>query len=437
MDRVSSGALGASSTVEKERRRVLAASTFGTALEWYDFNLYGMAAALVFPALFFPETSLFIGTLASFATFAVGFVARPLGGIVFGHFGDRIGRKNVLIATLIVMGVATTLIGCLPTYSAIGLWAPALLIILRIAQGIGVGGEFAGATLLTIENAPTNRRGLYGAIPAMGTGAGFLLASAMFALMASFGNEALLDWGWRIPFLFSALLVVTGLLMRKRIRETPVFEKAKEEVGHEALPIVEAFTKYPGAIARTIGITVSGFVWAYLIQAFVYSYGTTTLGIPGSTLLLATAIAAALEVIFIPFWGWASDRVGRKPVVLGGLIFLAAYAWPFFLLLETGQTHLIILAMILAVPIGKDAVFGPQAALVAELFSTKVRYTGVSVGREVAGAIFGGTTPLIATLLFAASGQQIWSVVAFVLAAIAITFVTVATAPETNGRPLT
>ncbi len=419
----------------RERRRALVASTLGTTLEWYDFNLYGLAAALVFPRLFFPDASALVATLASFATFAVGFVARPLGGALFGHLGDRYGRKNVLVATLLVMGVATTLMGCLPTYDRIGPWAPALLILLRVGQGIGVGGEFAGATLLTIENAPADRRGLFGAIPAMGTGAGFLLASAIFAGVASLGHDALLAWGWRIPFLFSAVLVVLGIALRRQLHETPVFEAAIASDARPARPVVEAFTRHPRAILRTIGITVSGFVWGYTIQAFVYSYGTTELHIPPATLLLGTTVAAALEIVTIPFWGWLSDRLGRKPVVLGGLIAGILYAWPFFALLETREPWLIVLAMIIAVPVVKDAVFGPQAALVAELFSTRVRYSGVSVGRELSGAIFGGTAPFVATALYAATGH-IEGVVGYVTVAMLVTFAAVATAPETAGGRL-
>ncbi|MGC5399447.1 MFS transporter [Streptomyces sp. DT20] len=413
----------------KADRRTMVASTVGTVMEWYDFNLYGLASALVFGPLFFGSSSTG-GTLASFATFAVGFAARPIGGMLFGHLGDRIGRKYVLLITMMGMGVMTTLIGVLPTHAAVGIWAPILLILLRVCQGIAVGGEFAGATLLTVENAPPGKRGLYGAIPAMGTGAGFVLASAVFGLVSMLPDDSFESWGWRIPFLLSAFLVLFGLWVRKGIEETPVFAELEESGERERFPLLATLKRQPGAILRVLGITVSGFVWGYLIQAFALSYATKELDIEKSTMLWSIALASALEIAAIPFWGWLSDRIGRRVMVAIGLTCTVAYALPFFQLLETRNTGLIFLAMVIAIPICKDMVFGPQAALVAELFDARIRYSGVSVGREFGGAIFGGTAPFIGTALQASSGSIV-PVALYVMAGCVISAIAVFAGRET------
>ncbi|MFG2819949.1 MFS transporter [Kitasatospora sp. NPDC048365] len=410
-------------------RRTMLASTVGTVMEWYDFNLYGLASALVFGPLFFGSSGTG-GTLASFATFAVGFAARPVGGILFGHLGDRIGRKYVLLVTMLAMGAATTLVGVLPTHAAVGVWAPVLLIVLRICQGIAVGGEFAGATLLTVENAPAGRRGLFGAVPAMGTGAGFVLASAVFGLVSLLPDDAFLTWGWRIPFLLSIALVVFGLWVRRGIDETPVFEALEEHGQTVRFPLLTILRTQPAAVLRTMGITVSGFVWGYLIQAFSLAYATRTLHIPKSTMLWAIALAAAVEIVAIPFWGWLSDRIGRRVTVWAGLLATVAYVFPFFELLETRSAPLILLAMVIALPICKDMVFGPQAALVAEQFEARVRFSGVSVGREFGGALFGGTAPFIGTALVAGSGS-ITPVALYVMAACLVTALAVLSGRET------
>ncbi|MEV0912976.1 MFS transporter [Streptomyces sp. NPDC049967] len=413
----------------KADRRTMVASTVGTVMEWYDFNLYGLASALVFGPLFFGSSSTG-GTLASFATFAVGFAARPIGGMLFGHLGDRLGRKYVLLITMMGMGVMTTLIGVLPTHAAVGIWAPILLILLRVCQGIAVGGEFAGATLLTVENAPPGKRGLYGAIPAMGTGAGFVLASAVFGLVSMLPDDSFESWGWRIPFLLSAFLVLFGLWVRKGIEETPVFAELEESGERERFPLLATLKRQPGAILRVLGITVSGFVWGYLIQAFALSYATKELDIEKSTMLWSIALASALEIAAIPFWGWLSDRIGRRVMVAIGLTCTVAYALPFFQLLETRNTGLIFLAMVIAIPICKDMVFGPQAALVAELFDARIRYSGVSVGREFGGAIFGGTAPFIGTALQASSGSIV-PVALYVMAGCVISAIAVFAGRET------
>ncbi|MEU6825426.1 MFS transporter [Streptomyces atriruber] len=412
-----------------KQRRTMIASTVGTVMEWYDFNLYGLASALVFGPLFFGSSSTG-ATLASFATFAVGFAARPIGGIFFGHLGDRVGRKHVLLITMLAMGIATALVGVLPTHATVGIWAPILLIVLRIAQGIAVGGEFAGATLLTVENAPPGRRGLYGAIPAMGTGAGFVLASAVFGLISLLPEDAFLSWGWRIPFLLSFGLVIFGIWARRSIEETPVFSEVQEQGEKVRFPLLHTLRTQPGAVVRTMGITVSGFVWGYLIQAFALSYATNELDIPKSTLLWAIALAATLEIGAIPLWGHVSDKIGRRRMVAIGLATTALFVFPFFELLETRSTPLIFLAFVIAMPLCKDMVFGPQAALVAEQFDAKVRFSGVSTGREIGGALFGGTAPFIGTALQSATGSIV-PVALYVLAACALTLIAVFTGRET------
>jgi len=411
-------------------RRTMVASTVGTVMEWYDFNLYGLASALVFGPLFFGSAGV-NGTLASFATFGVGFAARPIGGIVFGHLGDRVGRKFVLLITMLGMGLTTTLIGVLPTHAVAGVWTPILLVTLRICQGIAVGGEFAGATLLTVENAPPRRRGLFGAVPAMGTGAGFVLATAVFALVSMLPDASFNSWGWRVPFLASAVLVLFGLIVRHGIDETPVFAELEDRGSTVRFPLLLTLRKQPGAVLRTMGITVSGFVWGYLIQAFGISYATKTLHIHKATMLWAVAVASALEIAAIPFWGWLSDVIGRRVMVITGLVCTVAYAFPFFLLLGTRNTPLIFLAMVLAIPVCKDMVFGPQAALVAEQFDARVRYSGVSAGREIGGALFGGTAPFIGTALVAASGSYA-PVALYVIAGCVITAIAVLAGRETS-----
>lgn len=410
-------------------RRTMVASTVGTVMEWYDFNLYGLASALVFGPLIFGKDSVG-GTLASFATYAVGFAARPIGGLVLGHLGDRIGRKKVLIVTMMGMGLSTALLGFLPTHAQVGVLAPILLIVLRVAQGIFVGGEFAGATLLTVENAPPGRRGLFGAVPAMGTGGGFVLASAIFALFSLLPDATFLSWGWRVPFLLSFVLIGFGFWLRRGITETQEFQKVEKGHQRERFPLATVMRRQPGAVLRTMGITVSGFVFGYSVQAFSVNYATKEIGVSKSVMLWGIAAASALEILTIPFWGWLSDKIGRRLMVTIGLVFTVAYIFPFFALLETGKTPLVVLALVLALPIAKDMVFGPQAALVAELFDSRVRYTGVSAGREIGGAIFGGTAPFIATALTAGTGNT-HAIAWYIAAACVVTLVSVFAGRET------
>lgn len=404
----------------QSERRVVVASTVGTVLEWYDFNLYGLAAALVFGPLMFGDSSV-SGTLQSFATLGVGFLARPIGGLVLGNLGDRIGRKPVLMLTFVTMGVSSALIGLLPTYSQVGVWAPILLVALRVISGFAVGGEFAGAALLTIENAPRHRRGLFGAIPSMGTGAGFVLATVVFAAFSMLPDDQFFSWGWRVPFLAGIVLAVFGAVVRHRLEDTPVFKNLRDSNDVARSPLKRIFTEHPKAVLRIIGVAMGVSVWGYMIQSFVLSYGTSTLKIDKSVLLWAIGCAAALEILTIPFWGWLSDRVGRKKVMIGGVLATILYVFPFFALLQTGRTPLVWIAIIIGLPILKDAIFAPMAALVSEMFDSRVRYSGVSAGREIGTAIFGGTAPFIGTALVAAGSGRVWPLAVYIIAALTVT----------------
>ena len=414
---------------ETSIRKVALASFIGTAVEWYDYFLYGTAAALVFNQLFFPDFSPLAGTLASFATFAVGFFARPVGGIVFGHFGDKIGRKTMLVLTLLIMGVATFLIGLLPTYETIGVWAPILLVVLRIFQGFGVGGEWGGAVLMAVEHSPSGRRGFYGSWPQMGVPAGLLLGTLAVYLFALLPEEQFLAWGWRVPFLLSIILVGVGLYIRLAIAESPAFRQVQESNTTAPMPIVDVLRTYPKAVLIAMGLRVAENGSFYVFSVFVLAYVTEQLGLPNSLVLAGVMIASAIELFAIPFYGALSDRVGRKPVYLGGAVFSLLFALPFFWLLNTEVTVLIWLAIVLALVGGHAAMYGPQASFFSELFGTRVRYSGASLGYQLASVFAGGLAPFIATALLAAFG---YGAVALYLAFMAlITIVAVVLATET------
>jgi metabolite-proton symporter len=411
-------------------RLVAVASFIGTTIEWYDFFLYGTAAALVFNRLFFPTFDPLMGTLAAFGTYAVGFFARPVGGIVIGHYGDKIGRKSMLVLTLVVMGVATFLIGLLPTYEQIGPWAAVGLILLRVAQGFGVGGEWGGAVLMAVEHAPPGTRGYYGSWPQIGVPAGLVISTGVFAVFSRLPEAQFLSWGWRVPFLLSALLVIVGLMIRVRILETPAFTKVKEESREARQPILEVLRTYPKQVLLAMGARFGENGAFYIYSVFVLTYATQHVKMSQQVVLNAMLIGAGLELIAIPFFGAMSDRFGRRPVYLFGAIATAVWAYPLFKLLDTGSPPLVGLALIVAFVFSHAAMYGPQAAFFSELFGTRVRYSGASLGAQLAAVLAGGTSPFIATLLLANYGTN--ALTLYVIFMAAVTIVAVILASETH-----
>jgi metabolite-proton symporter len=416
-------------------RRVVVASLVGTSLEWYDFFIYGTAAALVFNQLFFPTFDPLVGTLLAFTTFAVGFAARPLGGIVFGHYGDKVGRKNILVATLLLMGIATFLIGLMPTYATIGAWAPILLVVLRFLQGLGLGGEWGGAVLMTLESGDRSKRGLNASWPQVGVPIGLLLANGMLSLMGAITpGEALLAWGWRVPFLISGILVLVGLWIRLTIAESPAFEQVEAKQEKAMAPIVDVLRSYPRQVLLAIGARVGVDVAFYIFVLFITTYIVTYRGLPRGYALNAVLIAAAFQVVFIPLFGALSDRIGRRPVYLAGAIGAAAWTFAFFALLDTGNFALIVIAAVVALLL-HAAMYGPQASFIAEMFPTQVRYSGASMGYQLAGVIGGGLAPIIATALLSRYDTSL-VVSLYAVVVLAITILCVVVARETAKADL-
>jgi metabolite-proton symporter len=412
-------------------RRVVIASLVGTSLEWYDFFIYGTAAALVFNTLFFPSFDPLVGTLLAFTTAAVGFVARPLGGIVFGHFGDRIGRKNVLVVTLLLMGIATFAIGLVPTYAVFGIAAPILLVVLRFLQGIGLGGEWGGAVLMTLESSDPRRRGLNASWPQVGVPVGLLLANGVLWLMqAVTDDEAFASWGWRVPFLLSGLLVLVGLWIRMSIAESPQFEKVEDTGAKTRAPIVEVLRSYPKEVALALGARVGVDVAFYIFVLFITTYITTYLGLPSGLALGGVLIGATCQVFFIPVFGALSDRYGRRPVYLAGAVGAAVWVFAFFALLDTGSFALIVLATVVAL-FFHAAMYATQASFIAEMFPTRIRYSGASMGYQLAGIVGGALAPIIATALLSAYRTSL-AVSIYVVAVLAVTVVCVLLARETS-----
>jgi MFS transporter, MHS family, shikimate and dehydroshikimate transport protein len=412
---------------------VAVASLVGTTIEWYDFFLYGTAAALVFNRLYFPTFDPLAGTLAAFGTYSVGFVARPIGGVIIGHYGDRIGRKSMLVLTLIIMGVATFAIGLLPTYAQIGAWAPAALVLLRLAQGFGVGGEWGGAVLMAVEHAPAGARGFYGSWPQIGVPAGLLLSTAVFALFARLPEDQFLSWGWRVPFLVSILLVGVGLIIRLRILETPAFTRVKDARTESPRPIVEVFQTHRREVLLAMGARIAENGAFYIYTVFVLVYGTQKVGIDRQTVLNGILIAAACALVAIPLCGALSDRIGRRPVYLFGACVTALFAYPLFWLLDTGSTPLVWLALVLALVFSHAPMYGPQAAFFSELFGTRVRYSGASLGAQLSSVIAGGLSPFIATALLPYGRGALAS---YLIAMALVTVVAVVMASETRHQTI-
>lgn len=394
-------------------RRATAASFIGTALEHYDFLLYGYVSALVFGQLFFPSDDPAISTIVSFAAFAVGFIARPLGSVIAGHFGDRFGRKNVLIVTLLIAGVATVLMGVLPTYATIGLWAPILLVTLRLVQGFAYGGEVAGAVLMATEHAPDGRRGFYGSFIPAAAPAGLLLATLAVLGVSMLEPEAFLSWGWRVPFLFSFVLVVVGLYMRTKVVETPSFARLQGEDAVSRRPVIELFRSHTRILLLAAGVGYGFYVVFYVLLVFIASYATTAFGIPASVTLTGVAIGSIITLVTAPVSGSLSDRIGRKPLIIAGALISAALIFPFFLLLATREPVLVYLAFALAF-FGLAIYFGPVTTFAAELFPTRVRYSAGALAAQIGAVLGGGLAPLIAALLVNAAGGAWWPVAVYV-----------------------
>src|SRR6202011_1138121 len=383
-------------------RRALIASTVGTTIEWYDFLLYGQVTGLVFARLFFPQSDPLVGVLQAFAVFFVGFLGRPIGAAIFGHWGDRIGRKATLIATLLVTGVATMAVGLVPTYESIGIWGAVLLTIIRLIQGIGVGGEWGGSVLLAMEWARTDRnRGFIASWPQFGAPAGFFLANLAVLVFSWLSGDQFLVWGWRIPFLISIIMVAVGLWIRLGIVETPVFQKVLDEERIERVPVLQVLKRQPKEVALTALLRLPEQAPGYIFGAFVFTYGTTALGLSRNFLLIGVLVSAVLGFLWVTVAGHLSDRIGRKNMYIIGCLFVAVFGFIYFAMLDTKVPALIFVAVALSgLPI--MTMYGPEAALIAESFSPRLRYSGCSLGYQLASIIAGGPSPFIATALLAA-----------------------------------
>jgi len=417
-------------------RHVMLAAAVGSALEWYDFFIYGAASALVFGPLFFPKYDAAVGVMASFATFAVGFLARPFGGLFFGHFGDRWGRKPVLVATLLLVGGSTFAIGLLPTYEQAGIWAPLMLLGLRLLQGFGAGAEYGGAVVMSVEFAPPGRRGLYGSFAPMGTTVGNALAGGVFWLVTSYSGDNLLTWGWRIPFLVSIVLLGLGVYIRARVSETPVFTEAREKRKPLKLPALEAIRRSPRNFFVVVGARLAENALGYLYPVFGLSYVITNLGMSREVAITGVILGNVALVCGLVFFAWLSDRIGRRPVYIFGALFSAAVAFPFFLLVGTREPLLIYLAFMVEMGIGSGAMFGPQAVYFAELFGPRLRYSGFAFARELGSIIAGGPSPFIAAVLVSLMAGAPWGVAGYAIILSLITAFAVWCGPETYNTDI-
>jgi metabolite-proton symporter len=371
----------------------------GTTIEWYDFFIYGAAAALIFNKLFFPNLDPLTGVLAAFATYAVGFIGRPLGGLVFGHFGDKIGRKSMLLLTLMLMGIPTVLIGLLPTYESIGYWAAIGLVILRFIQGMAMGGEWGGAVLMAVEHAPEGKKGFWGSLPQASTGGGLMLASIALGLVSLLPEQALFSWGWRIPFLASIILLVVGWYIRVKVPESPDFEKVKQQAEAVKVPALQVFKQHPKQLISIIVARAAENAWFYIASTFTLAYTTTQLGIARQEILFATICGAAVIMVMTPLCGHLSDKVGQRNMFMFGLCVLALYCYPFFSMLNSKDPVLVWTAIVLAIGVVFPLMYAPQAQLFARQFPAEIRYSGISISVQLAGVVGGGLAPLIATKL--------------------------------------
>jgi MFS family permease len=436
---MTTAAVAASGLSETEHgaqlRRALVASTVGTTIEWYDFLLYGQVSALVFGKLYFPQSTPLVGVLQAFAIFFIGFVGRPIGAAIFGHWGDRIGRKATLIATLLVTGLATFAVGLVPTYESIGVWGPILLTIIRLIQGIGVGGEWGGSVLLAMEWAQTTKhRGFIASWPQFGGPAGFFLANLAVLAFAWLSGDQFLTWGWRIPFFISIVMVGIGLWIRLGILETPVFRKVVAEDRIERVPVLEVLKRQPKQIALSALLRMPEQAPGYIYGAFVFTYGTTILGASREFLLVATLVSAVLGFLWIPVAGHLSDRIGRKNMYMIGSVFVGIFGFIYFAMLDTTLPALIFIGIVLSSLPGTTC-YGPQAALIAESFSPRLRYSGTSLGYQLASIIAGGPSPFIATALFAAFASS-FSIALYILGCAVIGIVATALLTDYTNKDI-
>lgn len=416
--------------------KIAFASAIGTTIEWYDFFLFGVVTPIVLNKLFFPNYDPLVGTLLAYTTFFVGFISRPIGGVIFGHYGDRIGRKTVLIMTVLIMGVATFLIGLLPTYNSIGIWAPVLLLLLRIFQGIGIGGEWGGAVLMAVEHSPDGKRGFYGSWPQVGVPAGLLLSAGVVYLLSFLPETNFLAWGWRIAFLVSAVLVAVGLYIRLKIMETPAFSRIQETQTIVQVPVVELFRTHGKNTLLGLGARYIEGVTFNIFGVFLVGYLTGTLQVSRQTALAGVMISSALMIVMLPIYGNLSDRIGRRRLfgLAGILIGLLSFAS--FWLMGTKSPILIWIAIAVPFAFVYPAVYGPQAALFSELFDTRVRYTGISFVYQFSGIFASGLTPIIATALLPAGGGKPWLICVYVLAASLISALSVYLMKESHKRDM-
>jgi MFS transporter, MHS family, shikimate and dehydroshikimate transport protein len=416
----------------RQLRTVLGSSLLGTTIEFYDFFIYGTAAALVFPKLFFPTFSPLAGILAAYATLAIPFLTRPLGAMIFGHYGDRLGRKKMLILSLLVMGLSTFAIGLVPTYDSIGVAAPGLVILLRLVQGFALGGEWGGATTMVIEHAPRERRGFFGTFVQLGNVAGLFISTLVFALLP---KDTLLQGGWRLPFLASIVILLVGIVIRSRVEETPVFEAMKKSEKPLPTPVLEVLRRHKKAVFLAMGMRTGEIVLGWLVIGFLLTYATKTVGFTSNDVLVAILGASAVGVVTFPLFGALSDRIGRRPVYLIGAGLAALFAFPFFWLIDSKVPALFFFAIIFGYSIALGAMFSVQPAFFSETFDTEVRYTGVSLGAQLANVI-GGLTPMIATSLVAWSGGKSWPISTFLCLASLVTVGCVLATRETRGSSL-
>src|SRR5579863_7961774 len=415
---------------------IVFASCFGTIIEWYDFLIYATAATLVFNKAFFPTFDPLASTLAALGSYAVGFLARPLGGALFGHFGDRLGRKSMLVLTLFIMGLITFCIGLLPTYASIGVFAPILLIVLRIIQGIGLGGEWGGASLMVLEHAPAERRGFYASFVQIGFPIGLVLASLVFALVTKLADADFASYGWRIPFLLSVVLLGVGTFVRSRVPETPVFERLKKREGLSRNPVGEAVGKNTRTFLIAVGLKLSEVSWVYMLTVFVVGYATGKLGLPKPMMLDAVLYAALFELVSLPLFGWLADRIGRRPLYILGALFTIAFAFPLFWMIDSKSTALIFAAVMIAMNFGHGMMFGIESCYFPELFGPRVRYSGASFGFQASAAIGGGFAPILATAMVGYFGGTTGVSIMMIVLAL-FTLAAALAAHETRGRSLT